>query len=190
MGKRLKKIGKDLAHSNGLVYTFLRSTVSSQTSGWTDFGVSFAMFAWAGMDPLYSAAIGAVAGGIVNCILNYKFTFQAKDCPWKAVVIKYILVWIGSLLLNSFGTEGVYWVLTKWHWLETIGFKPDGYFSAARLFVALVVSLGWNFVMQRNFVYRPVGFDRHAIAIADFFMRHHREGNERETNFTANSSGK
>lgn len=171
MKEKVKKFGNKVLSSNSLVFTFMRSTVTNQTSGWVDFGVSFAMFAWLGIQPFWSAAIGAIMGGIVNCILNYRFTFHAQDCPWKAVIIKYAMVWVGSLLLNSFGTEGVYWVLSRWHWLEMLGFRPDGYFTAARLFTALAVSLGWNFVLQRNFVYRQTSFDRHAIGFFDLVFR-------------------
>lgn len=166
----IKSICSSVIHSNSFFFTLLRSGVASQTSGWIDFGVSVAVFSWLGVNPFYSAALGAIAGGITNCLINYRFTFQDKDSPWKAVVIKYLLVWVGSLLLNSFGTEGFYWVLRKWHWLEDLGFKPSGYFTAARLFVALVVSCVWNFVLQRYFVYRSTSFDTFAIKCTNFLF--------------------
>ena len=64
---------------------------------WADFGMSFAAFAWIGLDASYSAAIGAVTGGAVNCTLNYRWTFRAGSCPVANVAVKYALVWIGSL---------------------------------------------------------------------------------------------
>lgn len=173
MKRSLKSIGGNLVHSNSFFYTLLRSGVAAQTSGWIDFGVSFVMFTWCGMKPMYSAAIGALAGGIANCLINYKFTFRANESPWKAVVIKYIIVWIGSLALNSFGTEGIYWALRRWNWLEYIGFKPSGYFTAARLFTALVVSFAWNFVLQRYFVYKSTRFDKFAIQCSNLLFHGH-----------------
>lgn len=170
MKSTLKNIGRTFVHSNSFVATLLRSSLVSQTSGWIDFGVSVAIFSWAHLGPMWSAGIGALAGGIANCIINYRFTFRVKDMSWKSVVVKYILVWIGSLLLNSFGTEGVYWILRRWNWLEDIGFKPSGYFTAARLFVSLVVSCAWNFALQRYFVYRHTRFDNAAIKIANFLF--------------------
>ena len=112
---------------------------------------------------------GAIAGGIVNCVVGYKFTYHADDVSKRAVMVKFILVWVGSLVLNTWGTDACYYLLQKWHWLESIGFKPDGYFAAARLAVSLAVSLAWNFVLQRNFVFRPNRFDPVAIKIVDFF---------------------
>ncbi|MCH5214710.1 MAG: GtrA family protein [Muribaculaceae bacterium] len=145
--------------------------MSSQICAWFDFIVSFVMFAWVGLKPIYSTAIGALSGGIANCIVNYKFTYHSSDCPWKAVIVKFTMIWLGSMLLNSFGTELLYYVLTRWNFLERLGFRPDGYFTLARLLVSAVVSIAWNFQMQRTFVYRNVPFDKYAIRISNFFCR-------------------
>ncbi|MCH5319441.1 MAG: GtrA family protein [Paramuribaculum sp.] len=166
------KLGGKLLRSNSFIYTFLRSAVSSQTSGWVDIGVGVACFSWLDLAPWLSTAIGAIAGGVVNCILNYRFTFRAQDVPWKAVVVKYIMVWAGSLILNSGGTQLVYMLIDGWHWLETIGFKPDGYYAAARLFVSLMVSWFWNFLLQRYFVYRKTGFDPKAVRFVNWLIPH------------------
>ncbi|MDE5930173.1 MAG: GtrA family protein [Muribaculaceae bacterium] len=168
----LRRTGDKLLNSNSLFTTFLRSVVSSQTASWVDLGLCFVLFAWVGMTAWSSTALGAVAGGVVNCIINYKFTFHADGCSWRAVVVKYTLVWLGSLALNTFGTQLLYDLIKDWDWLQDIGFKKDGYFAAARLFVSLLVSWCWNFVLQRNFVYRRSRFDRHAIALVNFVTRH------------------
>lgn len=162
---KAKALGNTLLKSKSLVPTFLRSALSSQTSGWVDFAVGFVMFNWVFSHRFswLATAIGVVAGGIVNCILCYKFTFRADNVPWKAVVVKYALVWFGNLILNSGGTELVYFLLKKLQFLENLGFKPAGYYSAARLFMSLMVSWFWNFVLQRNWVYRPARFDPCAI---------------------------
>jgi putative flippase GtrA len=138
-------------------------------------GVCFVFYAWVfigmGKDPLRSflaTAIGLVVGGIVNCCINYKFTFQAKDCSVKAVVVKYILIWGGSFFLNLMGTTAFDHLLQQWDWLYTIGMRSDGIFAFARVSVSLVVSLAWNFVLQKNFVYKPTKFDRYAICLVDF----------------------
>ena len=33
--------------------------------------------------------------------------------------------------------------------------------------MSLIVSLAWNFVMQKNFVYRPTSFDPYAIRLVN-----------------------
>lgn len=164
----IRQLGSNLLNSNNIFFTFLRSIVSSQAGAWVDMGTGFVLFAWAHFSAFLSTAAGCVAGGIVNCILCYRFTFHATGCSPKAVAVKYAMVWAGSLLLNSKGTDLLYNVLSSWTWLEHLGFKPDGYFMAARLAVSLIVSWGWNFLLQRYFVYRPKGFDRYAIAAVNF----------------------
>ena len=167
MNEKVKKIGDNLLNSNSLVFTFIRSIGASQAASWVDLGTGFVLFAFAHFSPWISTAIGAIAGGIINCIINYKFTFHATGVPWKAVMVKYAMVWIGSILLNSFGTQFVYYILQHWDWLETVGFRRDGYYAAARLGVSLLVSWGWNFVLQRNFVYKNRKFDSFAISFVD-----------------------
>lgn len=173
---KLKKVTHQLLHNDNLIYTFIRSGVSSQTSGWTDFAVSFVFFAWVHCTAWLSTALGAVAGGVVNCVLNYRFTFHAEGVDWRAVALKFGLVWLGSFLLNSFGTQALYHLIQDWDWLEEIGFRRDGYFAAARLFVALIVSWAWNFLLQRYFVYRVTRFDPLAIKVVDgiILWHHHR----------------
>ncbi|MDE7155754.1 MAG: hypothetical protein K2N79_05665, partial [Muribaculaceae bacterium] len=47
-----------------------------------------------------------------------------------------------------------------WPWFENVtGIGEDSIFLASRLFVALPVSLCWNFLLQRNFVFRTTRFD-------------------------------
>ena len=181
MNKVLSKV-----MNGGGWFTFIRSSISSQIASWIDMGTSFVFFAFvfAALDPFYrsnlSVAVGAVVGGIVNCCINYRFTFHAQGQSVQAVAVKYALVWVGSLLLNMYGTTGVATLLSHWQWLLDIGFKPDGIFAAARLFASLVVSLAWNFVLQRNFVYRPSRFDRYAIAFVRAFTPKHRKPSDKQ----------
>lgn len=166
------KIGDKIVNGGGF-FTFIRSSISSQIASWTDMGTRmlFYAFVFSALDPFYrsnlSVAVGAVVGGIVNCCINYRFTFHASGQSVKAVIVKYLMVWTGSLLLNMYGTTYLSMLLSKWEFLLNMGFRPDGIFAASTLLVSLAVSLAWNFVLQRNFVYRPSAFDRYAISIVD-----------------------
>ena len=108
------------------IFTFLRSSVASQIASWIDMGVCFIFYAWVfmplGKDPLRSflaTAIGLVVGGVVNCCINYKFTFRAEHCSVKAVAVKYFLIWGGSFLLNLVGTTALDHLLQHAGWLES-----------------------------------------------------------------------
>lgn len=166
-----KSFAQKLLKSDNVVFTFLRSTISSQISSWTDMAISFVVYEWVLGIAWLSTAIGAICGGIVNCIVGYKFTFRADGVSKRAVIIKFAMIWLGSLILNSGGTELLTRIFESWKWLESIGFKSAGFFAAARLLVSLVVSLAWNFLLQRTFVFRPSKFDPYAIRICNFFIR-------------------
>lgn len=164
---RGKRVAAKVMKSDSFVFTFLRSTVASQCSSWTDMLISFALFAWVHLSPFLSTAIGAFVGGVVNCIINYRFTFHATGISWKAVAVKFALVWVGSLLLNSYGTHALYYLFQRWTWLIDMGFRPDGFFAAARLLTSLIVSLAWNFLLQRYFVFRSTSFDQKIVDFMD-----------------------
>lgn len=163
---RLAQAKEKVLHNDGFFFTLLRSSVSSQLCGWIDTLISFITFAFLGLTPFLSTAIGAFIGGILNCTINYKFTFHADGVDIRIALAKYLFVWAGSLLLNSFGTQIVYHLAEDWTWLtETTGVTKDGIFLAARLFVALMVSLCWNFLLQRNFVFKVTSIDRHIARV-------------------------
>lgn len=163
------KTANKILHSDKLWWTFARSTVSSQLASWVDLILGFVLFTVTGMSPFWSAAIGAVAGGVFNCIINYRFTFHATGCSWKAVALKYAMVWIGSVLLNSYGTQFIYMILRGWDFILGGDMSEDAVYAISRLVVSLAVSLAWNFVLQRTFVYRTNRFDPWAIRFIDFF---------------------
>lgn len=171
MRKKINRLTDRFVNGGDIVTTFLRSSVSSQIASWIDMGTGFMLFAFCHLAPWLSTAIGAVAGGIVNCCINYRFTFHASSVPVKAVAVKYMLIWMGSLALNVYGTQLVFQVLQHLPFLEELGFRPNGYYAAARLSVSLVVSIFWNFLLQKNFVYRNTVFDPYAIRFVNTIIR-------------------
>lgn len=152
-------IKQKLLNGGGL-FMFLRSSVSSQIASWIDLGLGFVLFSWVGLYAWLATAIGAVAGGVVNCCINYKFTFQAKGVNPRCVAVKYLMIWTGSLLFNTYGTQLLYELLYKSSLFDMLGFTDKGCYLAARIIVSLIVSIAWNFLMQRYFVYRAVPFDQ------------------------------
>ena len=113
---------------------------TSQASAWVDFVTSFVVFAWIGLSGGNAAAAGAIAGGIVNCTLNYKWTFRGSHCPVANVVF------LTEFCLAS-------------ETLDSWGISRNLRFTIARLAVSFLVSVFWNLLLQRTFVYRYVKFD-------------------------------
>lgn len=138
---------------------FLRSVVTSQISAYTDFIVSFIFYAVISLSAGLAAMVGATAGGIVNCLINYKFTFRMRESSYLAIGIKFFLVWLGSLLLNTFGTQYLTNVLEDSSLLDSFNMIDNIRFTIARVLTSIVVSVFWNFLLQRYFVFRANGFD-------------------------------
>ncbi len=132
---------------------------TSQASAWVDYAISFLVYAYISNSAGDAAAAGAIAGGIVNCAINYKWTFRGSQCPVTNVVIKYFMVWAGSLLLNAYGTEYLNEICLNSSLLGLWGASREMRFTIARLTASLFVSVGWNLLLQRTFVYRFVKFD-------------------------------
>ena len=136
---------------------FIRAQFSSQVASLTDFAITIVLASFFNVYYVSATLIGAVCGGVINCLINYKWTFKAKDCAKKHVVIKYVLVWIGSIALNTFGTYLLTEVLGSVESLRLLlgGFSDDIYI-VSKIVVSLVVGFLWNYNMQRLFVYRNV----------------------------------
>lgn len=134
---------------------FLRAQFSSQISSVTDFLVTILCAKLFHIYYVYATGIGSIVGGIVNCFINYYWTFKAKDCKKKYVVIKYVLVWIGSFFLNTWGVYLMTESIQSLPWVqETLSHFFDDIFLVSKLFVSLLVGWVWNYNMHRIFVYK------------------------------------
>ena len=125
------------------ILTFSKAQFSSWVSSGVDFCVTILLTevfdVWYGT----STFIGAISGGITNCIINYKWVFHAMGMKKKNVALKYMLVWVVSIALNTGGT----YMLT-----ELTGVN----FIAVKAVVAILVAIFWNYQMQRTFVFRKI----------------------------------
>ncbi len=156
MGK-IKKITKKISNNDGGFYTFLRAQFTSQISSATDFLSTF-IFAIV-LNVYYPIAtfLGSVLGGIVNLTLNYKWSFKATGVNKKNVILKFLIVWGVSILLNTFGTFALTEWVKRFHSVEQFfGYFVDDVFIFVKAFVSLIVGFGWNYTMNKYFVYRNV----------------------------------
>ncbi len=125
------------------IWLFCKAQATAYVASVVDFAVSLILAEAAGVWYLYSTFCGAVSGGVVNCVMNYRWVFDAEGLKKKAVAVKYFMVWTGSILLNTLGT----YALTEW---------SGKYFIYAKIVVALLVGFLWNYQLQRLFVYRDM----------------------------------
>ena len=130
------------------IWTFCKAQISAQAATIVDFAVSLFMAEVAGIWYLYSTFIGALSGGVFNCVVNYRWVFGSDGQHKRYVALQYLIVWTGSIVLNTAGT----YLLTE---------LTGSYFIWSKAVVSVVVAFLWNYQMQRFFVYRNHHLTRH-----------------------------
>lgn len=98
---------------------------------------------------MVSTASGAIVGGITNCCINYRWTFPGTHNSKKSIAWRYFIVWIGSILLNTGGTE----LLTRCIAYHNEYSTTTAILLIAKALVAITVAIAWNYTMQKRFVY-------------------------------------
>ncbi len=130
-----------------IVLEFCKAQVSSVIATMTDFGITALLFQFFGIYYVCSTFVGSVTGGIVNCVINHKWTFKGNNSSTRSVAFRYLIVWLGSIVLNTVGTAAGVRLVSQ---LETAGLDT---LMIVKAVVAVVVAVFWNFLMQKFFVY-------------------------------------
>lgn len=117
-----------------------RHQAASIASTAVDFGTLALLVERFGVHPVPATALGALAGAVFNFTLARRWIFRDHDGAAASQALRYALVSGASLGLN---TLGEYALVTQ------LGL----HYLASRAFVAVVVSLGWNFPMHRRVVF-------------------------------------
>ena len=123
------------------IWTFCKAQLTAQVATLADFALSFLLAEVAGIYYVVATFLGAVCGGIVNCYMNYRWVFDAVGLRRRNIARKYLLVWCGSIGLNTLGT----YALTE---------LSQRHFIIAKAVVAVIVGVLWNYQLQRRFVYK------------------------------------
>lgn len=85
--------------------------------------------------------IGGIIGAVVNYSINRYWSFAGNNEGAQQQIGKFIIVVIGSILLKSGGTT----LLTEVLFID---------YKVSRLITDAVVSFGFNYVLQRWWVFR------------------------------------
>lgn len=126
-----------------LLPTFVRHQTGSLIASALDFSTMIAVVRFFGLHPALATAVGAAAGATINFLLGRYWIFPSGRGTAGTSALRYALVSLVSLGLNSAGE----YVLVSVARVQYV---------LARLIVAIAVSVVWNFPMQRGFVYRSV----------------------------------
>lgn len=120
--------------------TFARAQVASFVASMVDYWVTIILVEIVGFWYVWSSAIGTLAGGITNFSMGRVWVFKSFDRHAEVQLFRYLIVWIGYLLLT---TSGVY-LLTH--------YTPLGYI-VSKVFISLFMAISYNYPLQKRFVF-------------------------------------
>ncbi|MEO6773260.1 MAG: GtrA family protein [Kofleriaceae bacterium] len=118
--------------------TFARSIVTSILSTAVDFATLIGLAQI--IDYRLATAIGTVVGFVTNFTINRYWAFEARHGALRWQFVRVLPVQAGSTLLQTLG---------MWLAVGTLGLG----LTVAKLVVSALVYLGWNYPMNRHFVF-------------------------------------
>jgi putative flippase GtrA len=122
---------------------FLKSQLSSLISTAVDFSITVMAVEIFHVDYVRATIIGACCGALTNFILGRNWVFQAQSGKPKSQFLLYLLVWAGSLGLNTLGM----YILT-----DLIGAQ----YIASKLITAILVGVFYNYTFQKRVVFKSI----------------------------------
>jgi putative flippase GtrA len=125
------------------LWTFAKAEMSASAASCVDFGLAISLTYLGLLTYGYANIIGVVCGGLTNFMLNSRYVFSQTGRGKKALAERYLVVWIGSMLLNGGGTNLLTWLA-----------GGKSYFVIVKCLVALAVAFGFNYPLQRGWVFR------------------------------------
>lgn len=126
------------------VFVFAKAQISALTGGMMDYGVMILFTELLHIHYTISIVFGGIIGAIWNFSLNKYWTFkdnQSGNSPIGTQLSRFIFVVAGSIILKSSGT----YLATNWLHLD---------YRISRLLIDIIVSLGFNYVLQTYWVFR------------------------------------
>jgi putative flippase GtrA len=131
--------------------TLPRSIITSLITTALDFGVLTASVEIFHIHYVFATWLGTVVGSLSNFAINKNWAFRGSPLSLRHQLLRFVLVQSGS---SGWQTLGV-WLLTRFGGLP---------YLVSKTIIAAVVALGWNYPMNRAFVFsRHTGDDAAAV---------------------------
>ncbi len=123
------------------ITSFSRAQLSAFAGGLVDYGVMLICVEIFATHYIFGIVSGGIIGAIVNYTINRYWSFKGHNEQAHHQLGKFIIVVVGSILLKSGGTS---------FFTEII--KID--YRVSRLLTDLIVSFGFNYTLQRFWVFK------------------------------------
>ncbi|MGD0838926.1 MAG: GtrA family protein [Polyangia bacterium] len=121
--------------------TFSRSALASAFTTALDFGTLTALVELFAVNYVLATWIGTVVGSLSNFTINRVWAFAAREPSGAVQFARFLVVQAVASFLHTAGV----WTLTRFLGLP---------YQASKVVISLLVYLGWNYPMNRWFVFR------------------------------------
>ncbi|HLT86696.1 MAG TPA: GtrA family protein [Sphingobacterium sp.] len=122
-------------------FSFGKAQISAFLGGLFDFIIYTIGIQVLGFTAYISNIVSGSLGAVVNFTINRYWTFESTKVPVGRQLAKFVVVVIGSIFLKSIG---IFFLV------DYLSLNP--YY--AKIIVEILVSLGFNFLMQKYWVFR------------------------------------
>jgi len=119
---------------------FLKAQLNSIISTAVDFLVMITLVEVFSVWYIAAVVAGAAAGALTNFVLGRTWVFHAEGKDIKTQLLRYLIVWTGSLVLNI---AGVYF------FTDILKLK----YILSKIITAVVVGFTFNYILQKRFVF-------------------------------------
>ena len=123
--------------------TFLKANTASLSASFCDYILTILLVRFFLVDKFPAAVAGTIFGGLVNFLMGRFWAFNTPSVAISLQSKRYLLVWIGNLILNSSG----FYLMSNIIKVQYIIAK-----AATSLFVSLV----YNYPLQRWYVFKSI----------------------------------
>lgn len=120
---------------------FGKAQASAFIGGAVDYGTMLICVELLGWHYVVGIIVGGIVGAVVNFLINRNWSFRGKKDGVDSQIPKYLLVLLGSIFFKSLGTS---------FFTEIVGID----YKISRIVTDLMVSLGWNYTLQRYWVFK------------------------------------
>jgi putative flippase GtrA len=145
MSRKMKQLRNNLisdkVKKHPATYTFAKAQLSAFIGGVFDYLIMIFITEVFGIFYSFSIIISGILGAVVNFSLNRYWAFQSIEASSKTQLRKFVFVVLGSVALKSSGT-----------FLFTETLHID--YKITRIMVDAVVSIGFNFTLQKYWVFK------------------------------------
>ena len=120
--------------------SFFKYNVAAGIATAIDFLILVLLTEFFGLWYLLSAFIGAITGGITSFLLERNWAFMKRDKRLSIQAMKYIVVWLTSILLNTLGL----FLIVEYTGLQYI---------FAKVIVSVLIGIGFNFFTHKYYIF-------------------------------------